>query len=194
MRRLLLPLLLAGASASAPAWAQEAAPKGMPQLDFGNPLTISQVVWLVTIFAVLYLLLSTWALPKVGGVLNDRATRIANDLESARAAKAEADRAAAEMREANKRAHDESQAEINTAIATAKAEAAARAEALNAALATRIAQSEAQIAQARAAAIASLAGVAAEVAATMIHRLTGQPPAPHAVVAAVGSLRGRQAA
>ena len=32
--------------------------KGMPQLDFKNPLTISQVVWLAIIFFALYLLLS----------------------------------------------------------------------------------------------------------------------------------------
>jgi F-type H+-transporting ATPase subunit b len=190
MRRLLLPLLLAGA----PAYAQEAPPKGMPQLDFGNPLTISQVVWLVVIFAVLYVLLSTWALPKVGAVVNDRATRVANDLDSARAAKFEADRAAAEVREASKRAHDESQAEIAGAIARAKAEATARSEALNAALEARIAESEAQIASARAKAMTSLADVAAEVANTMIERLTGHQAAPHAVAAAVGSLLDRQAA
>jgi F-type H+-transporting ATPase subunit b len=193
MRRLLLPLLLAGAPAIAPAWAQEAPPKGMPQLDFGNPLTISQVVWLVIIFAVLYLLLSSWALPKVGVVLNDRATRIATDLDTARAAKAEADRAADEVRQAGKRAHQEAQAEINAAIAQAKQQAAEQAAALTAALEARIEASEAEIARARAAAMASLAEVAAEVAASMVHRLTGQPPAPHAVAAAIGALRDQAA-
>ncbi len=31
----------------------------MPQLDFANPLTISQVVWMALIFGALYFLLST---------------------------------------------------------------------------------------------------------------------------------------
>ena len=38
----------------------------MPQLDFANPLTTSQVVWGAIIFVVLYILLSRIALPKVG--------------------------------------------------------------------------------------------------------------------------------
>ena len=46
---LLVALLLAPAIARA---------EGMPQLDFGNPLTISQVVWGAIIFIVLYVLLS----------------------------------------------------------------------------------------------------------------------------------------
>jgi len=67
--------------------------KGMPQLDFHNPLTISQVVWLAIIFFALYLLLSKWALPQVAGVLEMRAGKIAADLDAARAAKAGADKA-----------------------------------------------------------------------------------------------------
>ncbi len=38
--------------------AAEAETKGMPQLDFANPLTISHVVWLAIIFVSFYLLLS----------------------------------------------------------------------------------------------------------------------------------------
>ena len=64
---------------------------GMPQLDFQNPLTLSQVVWGAIIFVVLYILLSRFALPKVGEVLEERAAHIARDLEGARAAKSKAD-------------------------------------------------------------------------------------------------------
>ena len=42
--------------------------KGMPQLDFANPLTRAQVVWGAIIFLVLYVLLSRWALPQVASV------------------------------------------------------------------------------------------------------------------------------
>src|SRR3954467_6252899 len=54
--------------------------EGMPQLDFKNPLTISQVVWGAIICGVLYVLASRVALRKVGEVLEERASRIAADL------------------------------------------------------------------------------------------------------------------
>ena len=73
----------------------------MPQLDFANPLTTSQVVWMAVIFGVLYYLLSAWALPQVASVLDDRAARIGADLDSARLAKLNADTAATELQEAN---------------------------------------------------------------------------------------------
>ena len=67
--------------------------EGMPQLDFKTPLTTSQVVWGAIIFVVLYILLSRTGLPMVASVLEERATRIAKDLDEARAAKASADAA-----------------------------------------------------------------------------------------------------
>jgi F-type H+-transporting ATPase subunit b len=160
----------------------------MPQLDFANPLTISQIVWLAIIFGVLYLLLSTWALPRVGRVLDDRATRIANDLNSARAARDEAERAAREAREASQRSHAQAQAEIAAAVTTAKQEAAARAAALNEVLDARIAESERAIAEARRAAMASLRDVAGAAAASMVTRLSGKAPEPAAIESAVGAL------
>src|ERR1700677_4610245 len=64
---------------------------GLPQLDFGNKLTTYQVVWGALIFVILYVLASRTALPKVEAVLEERARRIAGDLESAKDAKARAD-------------------------------------------------------------------------------------------------------
>ncbi|MBV9785043.1 MAG: hypothetical protein JO264_14625, partial [Acidisphaera sp.] len=75
------------------AWAAEEASSGMPQLNFANPLTTSQVVWLAIIFFALYLLVSRWALPQVTEVVEGRAQSIAGDLDAARHAKAEADAA-----------------------------------------------------------------------------------------------------
>lgn len=44
----------------------------MPQLDFGNPLMIAQIVWLLIIFGLLYFALSNYALPRVESVLEAR--------------------------------------------------------------------------------------------------------------------------
>ena len=176
------------------AWAQEAESKGMPQLNFANPLTISQVVWMAIIFFVLYLLLSRWALPKVDGVLAERSGRIAADLDTARAAKAEADAAVAELTEATRRAHAEAQAAISAALARAKEEAAAEAVQFNQRLEAQLAEAEQRIAEARAAGMRALRRVAADTARMVIRRLTGTVPEPAVLEAAVRSaLAARQA-
>lgn len=148
-------------------------PKGMPQLDFANKLTISQIVWMAIIFAVLYLLLSRWALPRVGAVLEMRAARIAQDLDAARAAKAQADGAVAELTAATRAAQATAQAEIAGAVNAAKEAAAAQAASLNADLERQLAAAEARIGVARTAAMGALRQVAGETAVDVIARLTG---------------------
>ena len=146
---------------------------GMPQLDFTTPLTISQVVWGAIIFVVLYIMLSRTGLPLVESVLAERASRISQDLNEARAAKTRADAGVAEAEQATAKARAESQAAINTALDEAKKAAAAQNEALNARLEKQLEESETQINQARASAMSALRQVATETAATVVSRLTG---------------------
>ena len=145
IRRVLQTLALALAGGIIPSMAMAA---GMPQLDFANPLTISQVVWGAIIFVVLYILLSRFALPKVGSVLEERAHKIAADLDGAKAAKAKADGGIAEAQAAVAKARSDAQAAIAQALEEAKAASAAQAEALNARLDAQLAESEAQIGRA----------------------------------------------
>lgn len=194
MRRLLAAATIVPCLVSTCARAQQTEPKGMPQLDFGNPFTISQVVWLAVIFVVLYVALSRWALPKVGRVLDDRATRIASDLNSARAAKAEADAAMQDARNAAHHAHAQAQSEISAAVERARAESAAEAATLTASLDARLAQSEQAIAEARTRAMAGLASIAASVAASLVERLSGRPADYGAVNAAIISLLDQRTA
>jgi len=160
---------------------------GMPQLDFSTPLTVSQVVWGAIIFVVLYILLSRTGLPLVASVLEERATRIAKDLDEARAAKASADAGMAQADQATAKARAESQAAINAALDEAKKAAAVQSEALNARLEKQLQDSEAQIGQARASAMSALRQVATETAATVVTRLTGTAPDPARLDGAVGS-------
>ena len=152
--------------------------EGMPQLDFSNPLTTSQVAWGAVIFIVLYILASRFALPRVGAVLQDRAERIANDLENARTAKTTADRTGVELAEASTKARADAQAAINAALEQAKASAAAEAAQLNERLERQLQEAETRIAEARASAMGTLRQVATDVAGTVIERLTGGPPDP----------------
>ena len=150
--------------------------EGMPQLNFKSPLTISQVVWGAILFTLLYFLLSRWALPKVGTVVEDRRTRIAGDLDTARGSKAQADAAVAELTEATRRARSEAQASIAAATQKAKAEAASQAAAANEKLDAQLAEAEGRIAVARASAMGALRQVAGEAATAVVTRLTGHAP------------------
>ncbi|HUD62329.1 MAG TPA: F0F1 ATP synthase subunit B' [Acetobacteraceae bacterium] len=174
---LIATLLLAPAAAQA---------EGMPQLDFGNPLTTSQVVWGAIIFTLLYVVLSRFALPRVAAVIEERARHIAADLETARASKMRADEAAQEVAEATARARAEAQAAINAALDKAKQAGAVRIAALNERLEKQLQEAETQINAARAAAMSALREVATETAATVIARLTGAPADPERLNGAVG--------
>jgi len=184
---------LAGVLLTSSAFA-EGAKKGMPQLDFHNPLTISQVVWLAIIFTVLYVLLSKWALPQVAGVLEARASAIAADLDAARGAKQAADAAIAELTQATIAAQTTARGEIATATAAAKDAADAQSAILNAKLEAQLAAAEKQIDAARASAVGALRQVATEATAVVVNRLTGLTADAAAVEQAVGSVLAARAA
>ncbi|MDB5373931.1 MAG: synthase subunit [Belnapia sp.] len=175
--RLAIVLTLGAMPAMAQVAAEHGRPEssggGMPQLDFANPWTIAQVVWMLIIFGALYFVMAQYALPQVEGVLAARRARIDGDLETAQAAKQRADAAMAEHQAATAKARAESQAAINTATQQAQAEAASRAEALNTKLAAQIEAAERQIAGARDAAMGALRQVATETADALVMRLIG---------------------
>lgn len=159
----------------------------MPQLDFSNPLTIAQVVWMALIFGGLYYALARYMLPQVAQVLDDRAHRISSDLETARAAKAQSDAAIAEVNEAGRRANAEAQAAIGEAIAQAKSKALDQSRAADERLDQQLAAAEQRIGAARAEAMGALRQVAQDAASAIVARLTGRSPDPAAIEGAVGS-------
>ena len=191
--------LVGFALAAAPALAQVADEHpgatggGMPQLNFGHPLVISQVVWLLIIFGLLYFVMDRVALPGVASVLEERRRRIDGDLEAAQAAKARADEALAEHRAATAKARSEGQAAIAEAVQRAQAEAAARSEELNKRLNAQIEQAERRIAAARDSAMGALRQVSADTAEALVSRLVGGGAADRAAVerAVAGELAAR---
>jgi F-type H+-transporting ATPase subunit b len=160
----------------------------MPQLDFSNPLTISQVVWMFIIFAALYLALRYWALPQVSTVLEARENRISSDLESARQAKEAADQAAIEIAERSRSASAEAQAQVAKAAEVAKRDAAEQTRSDSEKLDRQLAEAEHRIAAARQQAVGALRQVANDTATAVISRLTGQSPDPARVDAAVAGV------
>jgi F-type H+-transporting ATPase subunit b len=177
-----MPLAIALLAMPAAAWAE-----GMPQLDFKSPLTVTQVYWGAAIFVVLYVLLARIGLPKVGAVIEQRAVHIAADLDAAKAQKAQADAAVAELTATLQRSRAEAHGQINQAVDQAKAAAATQAAALNARLEAQLKAAEARINEARAAAMGALHQVATDTATTVIARLTGASPDPRRVDIAVAA-------
>jgi len=166
---------------AAPAWAAE----GMPQLNFANPLTTRQVVWMVLIFIGLYFALARYGLPQVDAVLQERAGKIEADITAARNAKAQADQAVRELTASTAHARAEGQAAIKAAADDAKGRAEAEAAVATAKLEAQLVAAEQNIAAARATAMAALRDVANDTAITLVTRLTGRPANENAVGAAV---------
>ncbi len=164
-------LALAPAVAMAEEHAEHAG--GMPQLRFDDPMLLAQVVWLLIIFGLLYVLMHSYALPRMASVLDARRQRIDGDLDAARAAKDRADAAMAEHRTATAKARAEAQAAINGALTRAQEEQASKTEALNAKLALQVEAAERQIGAARDAAMGALRQVSAETAEAVVARIIG---------------------
>lgn len=144
---------------------------GMPQLC-GDWMS-NQIFWLVITLIVIFLVLTRVALPRIAGILADRAGTITNDLAAAEDLKAKAveaekayEQALADARtEAQKIAADTRaviQADLDDAIAKADAQIAAKA-----------AESEAAIAEIRAGALESVREVATDTAAALVTALGG---------------------
>jgi F-type H+-transporting ATPase subunit b len=134
-----------------------------------------QLVWLVVIFGFLYVLMSRLALPRVAGIIENRESKIAADLDASRDMQAKA-QAAAAANEANLRQRrEEAQAigrEASQKIADETAAQRTRAETESA---EKIRAAEARIAEAKKAALANVEGVALDAAAAIIEKLTGAP-------------------
>lgn len=146
----------------------------MPQMDFANPLTGAQVVWMAVIMVVLYFILARWALPQIGSVIEQRHSRITGDLDTARRAKAEAEHTVAELNLAIQNARESSQGAIAEAVNAAKERAREQSRELNERLDAQIARAEAEIETARRKAVAALPPVARDVTASLLQRLTGE--------------------
>lgn len=170
--------------------AEPAAAAGLPQLDVTT--YSSQVVWLVISFIVLYALMSKVALPRIGEVLEERQNKIDDNLAKAENLRAQAQSAAeayeASLNAARAKAHDA----IRDVKDKATAEAAERQGALSEKLKAQIAQSEQAIAKARDEALSGIKGVATDVAASVVERLSGEAPKEASVNGAVeAALKGR---
>lgn len=155
----------------------------MPQLDVTT--YAPQIVWLVITFLAMYFLMAKVALPRIAEVLEERQTRIDDNLAKAAALKKEAEEAAAAYESALAKARSKAQDEVKVVIDQANAAQAKAQEDLAAKLDKKLAEAEARIAEAKDKALANITEVSADVAKATVEKLSGVSVDDAAVSAAV---------
>ena len=145
----------------------------------------SQIVWLVITFVALYLLISRIAIPRIGGIFEERDKRIQGDFADAQRAKEDSEAALAAYEKALADARNRAQAigaEIRDKL---HGESEVRRKALEEQLNKQLAEAEKTIATTKAGAMANVRGIAEETASAIVERLIGTTPPAPAVAAAV---------
>lgn len=150
----------------------------------------SQLLWLAITFGLFYLLLKQVVVPRIGGILEVRQDRIAEDLGEAARMKGEADAAVAayeqELTDARARANVIGQ----EARDNAKAEAETERKKVEASLESKLSEAEARIALIKDAAMRDVGQIAEETASAVVRQLVGSDADKAAVAAAVKAARG----
>jgi len=158
---------------------------------FESSTFASQLVSLVIAFVALYIIVSRFALPKVGGTIEARQNAIEGDLAEAQKLKDQSDAALKAYEGELAAARSRAQAIGNETREKLNASAEAERKALEGKLAGKLAEAEKQIAATRTAAMGNVRSIAADAAGAIVQRLTGTAPDSAAVTKAVdATLKG----
>ena len=152
---------------------------------FNKTTFASQLFWLVIAFALLYALMAKWALPRIGGIIESRQKRIADDVAEAGKLKIQSDEAIATYEKALADARARAQAIANDTRDKQAAAADATRKKLEAELNAKLAAAEETIAATKQAAMANVRGIAIDAAKAIVERLIGTEPSDKTVAAAV---------
>ena len=156
---------------------------GLPQFEFQH--WFGQIIYLIFLFAVLYWLMAKVFVPRLRGVIDQRAATIADAVASARQVQAEAAGQAEAAKAEVEAARAASRATAAAAQARVTEQANARGAAEEAVVNARIAEAETAIAKTRDAAMTNVVTIASDTAAAIVGRLTGTAPTAAEADAAV---------
>ncbi|MCR4268633.1 F0F1 ATP synthase subunit B [Nitratireductor sp. ZSWI3] len=149
----------------------------------------SQLLWLAITFGLFYLFLKRVVLPRIGGILEVRRDRIAQDLDQAARMKEDADQAVAayeqELADARKKANVIGQ----EARDAAKAEADAERQSVEKELEAKLGEAEKRIATIKDTAMKDVGTIAEDTAAAIVQELVGGRLDKTAAAAAVKALK-----
>lgn len=155
-----------------------------------DPATFpSQLLWLAITFGALYVVMSRVALPRLGGILENRKALIDADLAAADADRAKTDAAIASYETALAAAKSNAQAIATQTREAINADLAAKRAAAENDLASKVSAAEARIAGTKAEALTHVDEIAAETAQAVVAQLVGDV-SPESVRAAVAKVKG----
>jgi len=156
-----------------------------PFPPFQKDTFASQLVSLLVAFVALYLIVSRIALPRVGGLLDERQNKIEGDLAAAQRLRDESDAALKSYE--SELASARSRAQAIGAETREKLNAASEAErrTLEERLSVKLAEAEKTIAATREAAMSKVRSIASDAAIAIVQRLTGVAPDRRSVNKAV---------
>jgi F-type H+-transporting ATPase subunit b len=161
----------------------------MPQLDLATFPT--QLVWLAITFLVLYVIMVSVGLPRVGGIIAARRARIEDDLEKAGQMKSEAEAVIAAYDKALAEARMQAQITLREVTDRLNAESAERQRKIAEELQHETAAAERRIEAAKRETLGSLREVAIEVTRAAAEKLTGSAlDAGRAAAAVDRAMRG----
>lgn len=163
-------------------------PKVFPPLDPNN--VAPQLVWLVIAFVALYVLLKKVALPRVSDVITARRDRIQGDLDMAERAKSATEQALAAYEQAHADARGKASAISKETQDRLAGEVDKRRGELEAELNGKLADAERRIHETKTKALASVNDIAADVASSIVARLTGSAPSADEVRKALAAPAG----
>ncbi|WP_105429350.1 F0F1 ATP synthase subunit B [Neorhizobium sp. T6_25] len=149
----------------------------------------SQLLWLVITFGLFYLLMKKVIVPRVGGILEHRHDRIAQDLDEAARLKAEADAAVETYEKELAAARSKGHKIAETAREAAKTKAAADRTAIEAELADKLAAAETRIGEIKAKAFAEVGQIAEDTATAIVDQLIGAKASGDDIKAAVAAAK-----
>lgn len=157
----------------------------MPQFD---PATFaSQIFWLVVTFGALYAVISKFAIPRIGDILEQRARLVQDDLDRAAALKSDTDAAIATYEKAMTAARNQARDVLLTATNELKKVADEKTAVVNAEVSKQIAEAETRIEKAKTDAMGSIKSIAADTAREAVSRLSGLSLDAAKVDAAIGA-------
>ena len=148
----------------------------------------SQILWLAITFGLFYLFLKKVIMPRLGGILDVRENRIAQDIEQANKMKGEADAAVAAYEQELAEARANANVIGQKARDDGKAEAETARKSIEASLEAKLAEAEARVAKVKDTAMQDVGSIAEETAAAIVSALGGKS-ARTDVAAAVKSVR-----
>lgn len=149
----------------------------------------SQLLWLAITFGLLYWFLSKVALPRIGGILEERDNKIGADLAAAGKLSEESNAALAAYEQALAEARQRAQGIAGEARSRSKAETDAERTRLEAEVNARMVEAETRIASVKERALGEVDAIARDAAEALVETLIGPRASPAEIAAAVSAVQ-----